>query len=282
MPLERKILLSILISIMLVFSFYFLYTGYYLEYKKNTDRIIKYEKLIRNFTPVESVITREVIDGLLKRETTLENYFTDERDLEGLTSHIKSLLLSEDLTISQFNPGEKTVRFLITGNKDQLRLFLYSLSKEPLSLYVPMFSIRMVDNQNISGILEVGENIKSEEPKNGNMLKSLRKLFRQTTYRESLLSYLGLDIYLESEQGIIVITEEEEVVPEALVSSTDKFQFVGILKKENHTETMFKEKSHGRIYRFENGETISEWTFIGKEINRYVFEKDGKRYEVKD
>ncbi len=282
MPLERKILLSILFSIIIAFSSYFLYTEYYLKYKNNIDRIIKYEKLLSNYTPNESDITSEDIDGLSDRENILNSYFVQNRDMENLTSFMKSLLLRNGLTISQFNPGDKTVRFSISGTKYQLRQFLYALTKESLSIYIPMFSIRTVDNENISGIIEVGENILSEEPQKGYILSSLRKLFRQTSYRDSLLSNLGIDLFPEPVARTVVVEEIVEELPEVKNISTDKFNFVGILKNENHIVTMFKEKNHGRIYRFENGETISDWTFIGKEVNGYIFEKDGIKYEVKD
>lgn len=279
MPLERKILLTILISIILIFSSYFLYTGYYLEHKKNIKKIINYEKLISNFTPDVSNITSEDIDELLNREDILKNYFTEMSNMENLTSHIKSLLLRNGITISQFNPGEKTVRFSITGTKYQLRQFLYALTKESLSIYIPMFSIRIVDNENISGIIEVSENIISKEPQKAYINDSLRKLFRQTTYRGSLLSNLGIDLYPEPEAEAIII---EEAVPEVKIIPTEKFRFVGILKNQNQIITLFKDKYNGRIYRFENGETISKWTFIGKADKSYIFEKDEIKYEVKD
>lgn len=280
MPLERKILLTILVILTFAFGGYLFYTGYYTQYKDNLSKITKYEKLINGFKTGKLTVSADKIEKLTRRESELKKKFfsMDEADITVLTPYIKKLLIKQGIQITQFQGGVNSVRFSINGNKIELLNFLYSILKENRVYDFPLLSIRMSNNNEFQGTLEISRSILDSEPRVASYTEKLKQIEKDKPYDSTIKSVLGISFYKS-----IIEPEPEKVIEVAKVEykALDKFSYVGLLKNNNKTVTMFKESTNGRVYKFEIGQTISQWTFLGKEGESFLFSKNNIIYEVK-
>ncbi|QEN05063.1 hypothetical protein EW093_10195 [Thiospirochaeta perfilievii] len=281
MPLERKILLSILLTLIFLLSGYHLYNNYYLVYKDNAGKIDKYQTLIDNYKPPIDLISKEDLESLDKRLEELKSYFTDSPNLKNMTNKVKADLLNSGLTISQYSQGEESVNFSFTGTKKDLETYLNRVRVQNKFYYYPMFNLRMIDNENLSGNMEVMENVKSYQKNRAFYLDSPRKLEEINEQTTNILEPFGVQLFIATPEPLPLKQEEElKSINKIEILETDKFSFVGLLKKEDGVITMFKERNHGRIYRFKSGATISDWKYLGQKNSKFLFEKDGIKYEV--
>lgn len=283
MPLERKILLSILIGIIIIFGGYLLYDSYYPGYKDALKRIEQYKTLIEKNSKEPTEITEENIQQLKDlKEYYEDRFFTEAQSaVTATTPAIKKRLEFHGIKISQYQGSKESVRFTITGSKSSLLNFLYSLSKDEMEYDFPLFNLRMVDNSNFQGTIEISRPTLKHEPRDASYYEDLGNKKEQFSYSTRALAPLGVSFYVKPKEPIsiepVVIEDVPEVIPNKRL---DKFTYVGLLKKDNITITMFKEKVNGRVYRFEENKTISGWTYIGEENNKYLFTKDDITYEV--
>lgn len=283
MPLERKILLSILIILIVAFGGFLLYDSYYPEYKDALYNIEQYKTLIMKSSndPVE--ITESDIEELKSlKEYYEKRFFTPEQSsVTSTTPAIKKRLESNGLKISQYQGSKNSVRFTIRGTKTALLNFLYSLSKDEMEYNFPLFSIRMVDNSNFQGTIEISRPSLSSEPRDQSYFEELGSKKELFPYRTSTLGPLGVSFYVKPAEPVIVEQPVIEKIPEVIPNRRlDKFTYVGLLKKDDKIITMFKEKVNGRVYRFEKNKTISGWTYLGEDNSKFLFLKDDITYEV--
>lgn len=288
MPLERKILLTILILIITLFSGYFIYDGYYLKYKKNLSLISKYNRLISGFESKDSNISENKITSLNNKiDRYKELFFTPEQaDITVLTPYIKDKLLNSNLIINQYQGNQDSVRFSVRGKKENLLKFIYTLSKEKKLYDFPMFNIRMENNYDFTSTFEVKRVQLSNKPMDQYLSQNLKQSNNELPFKINVLNFMGTD-FLDSIKTPVVEITSEPIVEAKLQElpkreNTNKFSYVGLLTKDSEVITMFKENVNGRVYKFQSGKTISEWTYIGKENNKYLFKKDDKIYEVKE
>lgn len=281
MPLERKILLSILVFLIVLFSGYLIYDSFYPKYRDAQTKIEQYKMLIKRGSSKKSKISDEEIKELEELISYYkERFFTEEESLvTNTTPYIKKLLENSGVKISQYQGSKESVRFTISGNKMSLLNFLYRLSKENKMYHFPLFNLRMIDNNSFQGNIEVGRPQLSEEP-NTKYYKADIGIKRELLpYYRSALTPLGTGFYtpkpVKVQQQVV---EQPVVIPNKYL---DKFTYVGLLKNKDEVITMFKEKSNGRVYRFKAGQTISDWTYIGEEDNKFIFKKDDITYEVR-
>lgn len=280
MPLERKVLLSIFISLFLLLTGYLIFDYYNPKYLDAKEKITQYKKLINNHKDVESEITEEEITKLEELITSYkESFFTkEESKVVNTTPVIKKLLEKSGIKISQYQGNKSSVRFTIRGDIKALRDFLYTLSKENKYYDFPLFNIRMIDNNSFQGNIEILRKSLTDNPNERHYIEEVRVKNNKPTYSREALSPLGTTFYTP-----IVVKKEAQISkpdpkPENL--PLNKFRYVGLLKSQDGVITMFKENTNGRVYRFKAGQTLSEWTYIGEENGKFLFKKDNLIYEV--
>ncbi|MGL1892029.1 MAG: hypothetical protein OCD02_10400 [Spirochaetaceae bacterium] len=280
MPIERKILIFILISIILLFSGYLIYDGYIKSYFDTSDKIEKYKILIDKVSEPNNEITELQIEELT---TLIERYngmffYEADREITNLTPHIKQVIIDSGMDISQYQGLGNSVQFSIKGNKTSLANFLYILYSESRIYDIPLLNIRMINNYEFQGIIEISRPELKAEP-NAKYYKEFPRLeIESIPYISDLFNFLGTSLFEATSTDIPVVMKIE--VKKVKNKTTNKFSFIGCLKKNGETITMFKESKNGRIFRFKELETISEWTYLGLESDTYMFSKDKIIYEV--
>lgn len=283
MPVERKILLSILIILSIAFCGYLLFDSYYPQYKDAVKKIEQYKKLIMKSSDEPTEITEDDINRLKTLKEYYEKRFfsIEESSVTATTPVIKKRLESNGIKISQYQGSKKSVRFTITGNKTSLLNFLYSLSKDQMEYDFPLFNLRMIDNSNFQGTIEIARPTLTEEPRDASYYEDLGTKKEKISYSGRALTPLGVSFYVKPAEPEVpepvIVETKPEVIPNRRL---DKFTYVGLLKKDDKIITMFKEKVNGRVYRFEKNKTISGWTYIGEENSKFLFTKDEITYEV--
>lgn len=279
MPLERKILLSVLVGIVLLFIGYLLYSTYYTNYIDVQKKIAKYQKLIEGTKHIEESISTEDIQKIenLINEYTKMFFTQEESKITNIAPDIKNKLLKSGINIKQYENSSKSVRYVIDGSKNSLLNFLYRISSEQKNYKIPLFNIRMIDNNNFQGVIEVSKPTLSLEAYSINYKEEVKEIHNNPPFYKGALNPLGVDFEIPKVVEEIIV---EEVVEEKKVLKTDKFTFVGYLKGDNEKTTLFKERENGRVFKFQEGKTLSDWTYIGENDGKYIFKKDDAEYEV--
>lgn len=282
MPIERKILLTILIILSTLFAGYLTYDNYYTKYSDAKAKILQYEKLLKKSKKVESKRTEEDVKVLEERiEYYKGKFFTlEESKVENTTPVIKRLLESSGVKISQYQGNRNSVRFTISGDKSALLRFLYRISKENKMYHFPLFNLRMLDNNKFQGNIEIARLHLSNKANDRFYTKEIGNKRIILPYYSSTLNPLGTAFYTPKVVEEVVETVKPEPVIIERNRPLDKFIYVGLLKKDNEVITMFKERINGRVYRFQPGQTVSNWTYIGEESGKFLFSKDEITYEV--
>ncbi len=281
MPLERKILLSVLLILFVGFGSYLIFADYYPTYKDAKKKISYYTKLIERADPEPSEITLDKINILKDQISFYENKFftTKESDITTTTPLIKEKLLNSGLKITQFQGNRNSVLFSINGSKKSLLYFFYNLSLEGKMYDFPQLNIKMIDNFNFQGTLEVSRPTLKEFPREESYIEEIFPLTSQYPFDSGSLNPMGLSVYVPKK------IEAPPATPEPVIKSLpnrrlNKFSYVGLLKKDGEIITMFKENENGRIFRFTINQTISGWKYLGEEDNKFLFTKDDIIYEV--
>jgi hypothetical protein len=281
MPLERKILLFILTGLFSVFIVYIGYNRFYLLYVESTSLSDRYIRLINSYSKPAPLITSEDIhiieDKILDRKSL---FFDSGNSIDpDFTSYIKKLLTNSGLSILQYQNTGTAVRFIIDGNKDNLLKFIYSISKEDKYYDFTQFNIRMLDDCRFQGSFEVKKLILTNNIREESYIRSERNQYKIGSLNSSIASILGLSSAVK-----------KKALPEARINNTEskiesnqkleKFDFVGYLKNGKEELVMFKERYNGRIYKFKQGETLSGWTYLYEEKDKFHFIRDNIKYEV--
>lgn len=281
MPLERKILLTVLVAIILIFTGYFLHSTYYTKYIDTKEKIEKYKKLLEGLeTPGATVSDTE----LNRIQTLIDDYtkmfFTNEESIvTNITPDIKSKLEKSGINIKQYENSSQSVRYVIDGSKTSLLNFLNRISRENKNYKIPIFNIRMIDNQNFQGVLEISKPVLKNEPNSINYKKEVATKTINPPYYSGALAPLGVNFEVIKEEPKEEVVQEEVI--EQKVFKTDKFTFVGLLKSDlGETTTLFKESVNGRVFKFKEGESLSGWTYVGERDGKYIMKKDDIEYEV--
>lgn len=279
MPIERKILLSILLLFSMALASYLLYTEFYIKYSDNLLKINKYEHLVSNYDTKETNNNYNGLNKLTDRNDKYNAYFFDEKNADPtiLTPYIKNLLLDNGIVITQYRASITSVTFSIKGDKENLLKFFYRINQEDKAYDIPLLNIRMIDNNIFQGTLEISRLVLNETPNIDFLSTNLKKIKDPIPYDKRSVTSFGTSFYTKPN----VVAKSQQYVPiEIIRVPTDKFYYIGILRRNDMVVTMFKETYNGRIYRFTNGEIISGWKYIGKEDNYFIFEKGGTIYEV--
>lgn len=279
MPLERKILLSILVLIILGFTGYYLYGTYYLDYKDKLGKIEKYGKLLEKSSNIAEEINPEELENLKKVNSEYRALYFEPEDADPVTlaPEIINRLEKHGLAIKQYTIGDTSVRYSISGKKWNLTSFLYSLTLEKRNYRFPVFNIRMINNQEFQGVIEIERVTLPSEVRDRNFSKEIQGIPYRAPYSNRVSYPLGLDFEVK-EEVITEVAPEPEIVE--LPTTTDKFQFIGYLKGESETTLLFKERTNGRIYRFTKGEILSGWKYIEEREDSWLFLYNNKEFKV--
>ncbi|QEN04214.1 hypothetical protein EW093_05670 [Thiospirochaeta perfilievii] len=264
MPIERKVMLSILTIIILTFGTYLLYNNYYLVYKDNLSKIEKYTTLItKTKNSEENSVSTVDIEELEHRIDELNNYFFDQHSIviTTVTTDILSRLKSHTISVSGFQEGMNSVRFTIKGDINDLTRFFYSLSLEKKFYDFPSISISMIDNNNFQGSIDVKRVLLTDKPVNKYITESFKRIKFSSAYIDSS-RIMGTSFITQEE----VVEKEPEVIEDRKLVKTNKFQFVGTLRQNKKEITMFRESSNGRIFKFLFEEEIDGWKYLGLKI----------------
>lgn len=281
MPLERKILLSILIALIAAFGLYGLYSTYYVNYRDKISKTTKYRQLIENNSQITSKITQWDIDKLEDINSSYRDlYFTEEESKgSNLAPIIKKRLERYSIEIKQYSLTEESARYTISGKKWDLTNFLYSLSGEKKNYSFPIFNIRMINNTDFQGTIEIRKPVIPLKRGRRSIKEGIESLPYRAPYSNSASYSLGTEFIVQEEPEIV-----EEVVQAIEVKEpelTDKFYFVGKVKDNSNTTLLFKERSNGRIFKFTKGEILSGWKYLEEVDNGWLFLYKDKEYRVK-
>lgn len=279
MSIERKVLITLLLLLLSILFYYLFYTKLYQINSDIEENIEKYNHLISTSKDHSNISEMDISELLQREQQLLTSFFSDkEADISMLTPHIKELLLNSRVEVLQYREGEKSTLYSIKGTTSSLLNFLYALHLEGKYYNISLLTLKMLNNREFQGDIKISRSVLSSTPKVESFTHKLREVISNLPYTTNINSILGTSFNNTVIQEIAQIENIEPIKEK----TTDKFNFVGILKKQDKKITMFKEKDNGRVYRFEPGKTISGWKFIGKVNNRYIFEKDYIKYEVTD
>lgn len=278
MALERKILLSILCLIVLIFSSYIFYNSFYLRYQDAINKTENYNKLIDNHKPIKSIYTNDDIGILINKIEQYKSSFFSVEDakLTILTPYIKDLLISYGITITQYQNSKQSVRFTISGTINSLLKFMYKIYIENKFYSFPVFNIKMIDNNNFKGTIDIKRLVLENDVEIKSDIKIIDQL--KLPYDLEIVTIFGTSFY----KPITKTIKQDaaiEIIPIKKIT-LNKFTYVGLLKSDTKTITMFKENINNRIYKFKTGQTIDEWTYIGVEDNKFIFKNKEILYEV--
>jgi len=280
MPIERKILLSLLFVILGSYAGYFLFYKVYTPYKDNKVQIEYYNRLI-NKIDYKDITKIPDIESLKERRSYLNNLFSKTKNLNinTLSLSIKKALNEENISISEFRTGNNSVTFNISGNIYNFNNFFYKLYKRDNIYVFNQLNIKMNNNLDFSGSLDISYIHESEEGSESNKIDNLRNDYKLNTFNKNYANIFGTTFYKEQ---ITSLPKEiiQEIIPEKPIY-TDKFNYIGKLKNESEEFILFKESNNGRIYKFSKGVEISGWKLVDQKDLLFVFENNGKLYEVK-
>ena len=208
-------------------------------------------------------------------------FSSDESSVTITTPIIKNMLLNNGINITQYQSGKESVRYSINGQKSALLKFLYSLSKEEKIYRFNLISIKMVDNNNFSGVLDMTRVTLSAKQNSNNYIEELLIPQSKSPYNSNVLSPLGVG-FSKPTSVVIIAKNIVEKIPELKPNIVlTKFIFIGRLTRGNSNLVVFKESNNGRIFRFKTGDISAGYKYIGEDNNKFLFEKDNIKYEVK-
>lgn len=278
MSVDKKIVIIIIVFFMSLLTYLF-YTKLYLENKTTISQIKRYETIKSSLESKKYTFSQKQLDTLKDKEKLLKSTFftSDETNINKMTPYIKKILVESEIEIIQFQENKKTTRFIVKGTSNSLLDFLYKIHNENKYYDIPNLNIKMLNKDEFQGVIEVSRVILLNEPRTDHLTTSLKKTTIKLPYNSNIAFILGIS--LEAEE---IIQYRDTVIPKkSIYKISDKFSYIGILKKDTKNITIFKDRNNSRIYQFELGKTISGWTYLGVKEGIYLFIKDNIKYEVK-
>lgn len=278
MSIERTLLLTIFIILLSILCGYLIYNKLYLVNKEIKEKIIFFTDTNENSNNNKSKIIEQDIQKLRDREIRLKNRFfsNDETNITDLTPYIKSKLKISNIDILQYQEGSMTTTFSINGRLRNLLDFLYALYLEAKNYEIHFLSIKMINNEEFQGHIEISRLSLDSKPKLENLSKILRSdPITKLNKNLKIISIFGTSFISKTSPKL-----ERKV--NHIMGKTNKFSYIGTLKKSGGDITLFKDRKNSRVYQFEIGKKISEWTFKGKENTHYIFSKNNIMYEVEE
>lgn len=293
MPLERKILLGILVIIMAVFGGIHIRDTYYTKYKESLKNITAHEERIKKLREDIYQQSQEEEAAEVDYETLIqeerEKFFSpQEASVENIAGYIKSKLLYSGLEITKYSSGnsrgEVSVRFNIQGSSANLMRFLNSVRTDKKYLKVHNMSMKMKDNESMTAVIQAGFHT-LEDVIDFNREFTVKNYVTpplQTVWQTSTV--LGESFYVPPpvvEEEPVIVEEKKPEPPKPVYS--DKLTFVATLKDKITGEIIkiFTDTANGRILKFKQDQTVAGWTYLGQEGSEYLFKNNETLYKIR-
>lgn len=275
MPIERKIMLSILLAVLTIFSGYLLYTEIYKPYRSNIKQIKRLEDYITKFEKKKNREDLTALTSILEKSQELNKLFfdTDNFSLDDFASETKETLISNNVTINQFRTVENAITFNIKGSRGSVLSAIFELSRSKPLYDFTTLQLRVDKNRSIQGVITLSPLFYPIEADKKNIRETSKTLDLTESYNYHLEDIFG--------EAVIVETDTEPELQREIVK-TDKFSYIGTVKKGEEKTYMFRETTNGRVFIFSLGETISQWKLDEIKENGFIFTYEDKLYEVNE
>lgn len=281
MPLERKILFTILSTVILFFGYWFYYTEIITPNREILKKIEKLESYILKWSRADQNILPENFEAVFNRAEELDEFFSSKEtfSMDQFAGEIRAVLTDNNVIINQFRTGESSVTFYISGNSTGTLRAIWELSnKKPLYKFETL-QLRVNQDRNLQGVLTMSPLFYPVDVYLPYLKDTVRGLNYRGQYQQKLPTIWG---HPPIATAVTVTEVTKTTQPEVKINRTNKFTYIGMMKGNDVTTYMFRETTNGRVFIYSLGENISGW--ILEEINSgaFIFKNQDTLYEVKE